>query len=321
LRYIIIFLLILLLSTSIASFFAWRDFISPNNLSQETTVILPRGTGFKKSIEILVENNIISHPLVMSLFAYANGDAKRIKAGEYNFPAAISPREVLHILVSGQVVKHKITFAEGLNVREITALLRAESILEGDIPLNIEEGALLPETYHFTYGDTRASLVARMQEKMQQTLSDLWEKRADNLPLKNKQEALILASIVEKETGVAIERSRVAAVFINRLKRGMKLQTDPTVAYGIEKATGKPLDRALMTSDLRAATPYNTYIIDALPPTPIANPSSAAIEAVLHPLETDELFFVATGSGGHNFSSSIAEHNRNVREYRKKIKR
>lgn len=315
----IVTLLILVFLVCTASFFAWRDFVSAGNLSEETTVVLPRGSGFHKSIEILSENKIIAHPLPVKLIAYATGDARKIKAGEYRFSAGVSPQVVIKMLVDGQVVRHKITIAEGLNVREITALLNAEPILEGNIPENIDEGSLFPETYYFIRGDTRASIINRMQQKMQQTLDELWKKRADNLPLKTKQEALTLASIVEKETGVAEERERVAAVFINRLNIRMKLQSDPTTVYGLEIMTGKPLDRPLTIADLRTPTPYNTYTIDGLPPTPIANPSRAAISAVLHPLKTDELYFVATGDGGHNFAKTLSEHEKNVNEYRAKM--
>lgn len=320
-RSFILFFLILLLFVSEASFFVWRNFTFPSDLSQKITVILPRGNSFAKNIDILAENKVIDYPLTVKIIAYMNGDATRIKAGEYDFPAGISPKAVLQALVQGKVVKHKITFSEGLNVREITDILRADKILEGDVPINIEEGSLFPETYYFIYGDTRTSIIVRMQEKMQKTLSDLWEKRSDELPLANKQQALVLASIVEKETGLVAERSRVAAVFINRLKRGMKLQSDPTTAYGLEKMMGKPLGRSLTLTDLKMPTPYNTYVIDALPPAPISNPGREAIEATLHPLSTDELYFVATGNGGHNFSNNFTKHNKNVQEYRKNIGR
>ncbi len=324
-RSFIVFLLILFVSFSAIGFFAWLDFTSPSNFEQETTIILPKGNGFSKTIDILAENKVIAHPLLVKAIAYMNGDANRIKAGEYNFQYGVSPQAVLQMLVAGKVVTHKITIVEGLNVREITELLNAEKMLEGNIPENIEEGSLFPETYHFTYGDSRSSIIARMQEKMQKTLDDLWEKRSANIPINipisNKQQALVLASIVEKETGLASERARVAAVFVNRLKKGMRLQSDPTTAYGIEKVTGKPLGRALVTSDLKTPTLYNTYVIDGLPPAPISNPSREAIEATLHPMETDELYFVATGKGGHNFASNLEQHNRNVQEYRAKIGR
>ena len=319
-RNFFIFILVLLLSASATGFFAWSNFTLPSNLPNETTVILPRGNGFSKSIDILAENKVIEYPIIIKLIAYASGDARRIKAGEYKFQQRISPQEVLQMLVDGKVVLHKITIAEGLNVREIISLLNSEKILEGSIPEDIAEGSLFPETYYFIHGDTRASVIARMQEKMKKTLDELWEKRTDKLPLASKQEALVLASIVEKETGLPAERARVAAVFINRLRRGMKLQSDPTTAYGLEQMAGQPLLRALTVADLKIPTPYNTYVIDGLPLAPIANPSREAIEAVLHPLETDELYFVATGNGGHNFASTLEQHNRNVQEYRATIK-
>jgi len=320
LRYFLIFLLVVCLAVCGVGLYAWNDFRSPTDLAENTKVILPRGSGFVKSVEILAENKIIAHPDIFKAIAYLNGDAHRIKAGEYKFPAAVSPQAVLKILVEGQVVVHKITIAEGLNVREVTELLMADDVLTGDVPAGLKEGSLFPETYHFTYGDTRESVIVRMQDKMQKTLDELWEKRSGKIPIKTKEEALVLASIVEKETGVASERKRVAGVFINRLNKNMRLQSDPTVAYGIEKTTGKPLERPLIILDLKTPTPYNTYEIDALPPEPIANPSKEAIEAVLHPMPTNELYFVATGTGGHNFAATLDEHNKNVRAYRAKLK-
>lgn len=321
-RKFLVFILVLFLVAASVAAFAWQDFISSGSLEQETNVILPRGSGFSKSVDILAENDVIAYPLFFKMIAYAIGDAQRIKAGEYNFSYAVSPREVLQMLVDGKVVVHKITIAEGLNVREIVALLNDDKILVGEVPDNIAEGSLFPETYHFTYGDSRASLISRMQGKMQRALDELWEKRGEKLPLASKKEALVLASIVEKETGVPSERSRVAAVFINRLRIGMKLQSDPTTVYGLEKLNGnQPLGRALTSYDLKIPSVYNTYVIDALPPEPIANPSREAIEAVLHPLDTNELYFVATGNGGHNFASTLGQHNKNVQEYRAKIRR
>ena len=319
-NFFIAFLILLFFAVGAIAAFAWLDFTSPSKLAQETNVILPKGSGFSKSVDILTENQVIAHPLFFKMIAYVRGDAQRIKAGEYNFPAAISPREVLQMLVEGKVVVHKITIPEGLNVREIVALLNNEKILTGEAPKNIAEGSLFPETYHFTYGDSRAALIARMQEKIKKTLDELWEKRSDKLPFTTKEQALVLASIVEKETGVVSERSRVAAVFINRLRIGMKLQSDPTVVYGLEKIEGKAMGRSLTVADLRAPSEYNTYVINALPPEPIANPSREAIEAVLHPMETNELYFVATGDGGHNFASTLEQHNKNVQEYRAKIR-
>lgn len=313
------FFLLLFGIVLIFAVFVRQDYITPHKNSGEINVLLPRGIGSSKSIDLLAENGVIAHPLFFKIIAYANGNARKIKAGEYLFPSDISPKEVLKMLVSGKVVKHKITIAEGLNVREVFALLNSEQKLDGEIPENIAEGSLLPETYYFARGDTRASIISRMQEQMQKTIVELWDKREENLPFTTPEQALILASIVEKETGVEEERARVAAVFINRLRIGMKLQSDPTTAYGIEKDTGKKLDRLLTLTDLKTENPYNTYTISALPPTPICNVGEASLTAVLHPLQTEELYFVATGKGGHNFSKTIAEHEKNVAEYRKII--
>ncbi len=314
---------ILILSVTAAStaVLIWRDYTSPGGLAVDTNVVLPSGSGFSKSVDILAETGVIAHPSFFKLVAYLTGAALHVKAGEYHFTADISPEAVMRIIVSGAVVVHKVTIAEGLNVREVVAILNADPVLTGIVPENIPEGSLFPETYHFNYGDSKASIIKRMQDKMEKTLSELWEKRADNLPFSSKEQALVMASIVEKETGLAAERARVAAVFVNRLKQAMRLQSDPTVTYGIEKATGKALGRELMILDLKTPTPYNTYEIDGLPPTPITNPGRGAIEAALHPLESSELYFVATGSGGHNFAATLDEHNKNVREYRKTLEK
>ncbi len=317
-RNFLIIFLVLFLSAGAAGLLAWDNYISPGKTTQDTTVILPKGNGFSKSVDDLALKGVIDLPLVFKAIGYFDKDGAKIKAGEYLFPAGISPQAVMQMLVAGQVVVHKITFAEGLNVREVSALLTAEPVLSGNVPANIEEGSLLPQTYHFTYGDTRASIIARMQEKMKAAVAELWAKKADGLPYTTPAQAVILASIVEKETGVAAERPRIAAVFLNRMKIGMKLQSDPTTVYGIEKANGKPLGRPLTLADLKSETAYNTYVIDGLPPAPITNPSREAIEAVLHPAVSNEIYFVATGRGGHNFASSLEEHNRNVKEYRDK---
>ncbi len=317
-RYFLGLIAVLFLASIAAGLLAWDNYISPGKLAQDTTVILPKGNGFSKSVDELAQKGVIDSPLVFKAIGYADKDAAKIKAGEYLFPAGISPQRVMQMLVAGEVVKHKITIAEGLNVREVIAIIQADKVLTGNLPANIEEGSLLPQTYYFTYGDTRASIIARMQEKMKSTLAELWEKKADGLPFATPQQALVMASIVEKETGLASERARIAAVFLNRMKIGMKLQSDPTTVYGLEKISGKPLGRALILADLKSETPYNTYVIDGLPPAPITNPSREAIEAVLHPVSSNEIYFVATGTGGHNFASTLDEHNRNVKEYREK---
>jgi UPF0755 protein len=187
--------------------------------------------------------------------------------------------------------------------------------LLGELSLAPEEGELLPETYAYTRGETRDGMVRTMMKAQDDFVEEIWGKRATELPFNTREEAIILASIVEKETGVADERPRIAAVFVNRLKKGMRLESDPTVIYGLTK--GEPLGRGIRLSELRKETPYNTYVINGLPPTPIANPGKAAIEAVLNPLDTEDIFFVADGTGGHAFAATLEEHNRNVAKWRR----
>jgi UPF0755 protein len=291
---------------------------APGPLSEPKTVLFKRGMGFEAIVDHMAEEGVLRYPLLFKGIAVIVGDARKFKAGEYAFSATITPKLVMDMIAEGRVVVHKITVPEGFTVREVLALLDKEELLEGQIKGEVPEGSLLPQTYHFSYGDERAMMIERMRTGMRQNLEELWKSRKEGLPLKTPQEALTLASIVEKETGVPSERGRVAAVFINRLRKGIKLQSDPTVVYGIEREKG-PMGRSLTLTDLRTPTPYNTYTIDALPPAPIANPGRASLEAVLNPPDTQELYFVATGTGGHNFASTLAQHNANVAAYRKKL--
>jgi len=283
-------------------------------LSEPKTVLFKRGTGFEEIVDNMAEAEVIRHPLLFKVIAVLLGDARKFKAGEYEFSAAISPKLVMDMIAAGRVVVHKLTVPEGLTVKQVLALLDAEPMLEGQVRDTIPEGSLLPQTYHFTYGDDRNLLVGRMRSGMTQTIEELWPTRKPGLPLETAAQAVTLASIVEKETGLDHERGRVAAVFINRLRLGMKLQSDPTVIYGIEQSGN--LGRSLTFSDLRTPSAYNTYVIAGLPPGPIANPGRASIEAVLNPPITKELYFVATGTGGHNFATTLAQHNINVSKYR-----
>lgn len=305
-----------------AAIYTYDYYASPGPLAERTSVLFKKGTGFRAIVDQMGEAGVIRHPFLFKVIAVLSGDARKFKAGEYNFSAAISPRLVMEIIAEGRVVVHKITVAEGLNVRQVVELLNEQPLLEGVIVNRIDEGSLLPQTYHYVYGDQRQDIITRMQAGMQSTINELWEKRASNLPFQTPKEALTLASIVEKETGVNSERGRVAAVYINRLRKGMRLQADPTVIYGVEQANGgAALGRPLSGTDLRTPTPYNTYMNVGLPPTPIANPGRESIEAVLNPPETNDLYFVATGNGGHNFSPTLDAHNKNVKAYRKEIKK
>ncbi|WP_371132668.1 endolytic transglycosylase MltG [Phenylobacterium sp.] len=220
---------------------------------------------------------------------------------------------VLDDIRNGRVVRHFITIPEGFTAEMVAEALSSEASLTGDAATP-PEGAVLPDTYQFERGDDRAAVLKRMMDARDQVLAMLWAKRRPDLPFSTPEQAIILASVVEKETGVASERPRVAAVFVNRLKSGMRLESDPTIIYGISR--GKPLGRGIRLSELTSPSPYNTYMIDGLPPTAIANPGRAAIAAVLDPPQTSELFFVADGSGGHVFASTYEEHRRNVERWR-----
>lgn len=315
LRLLIVFVLLLSLAAG-AALWGWHEYSGVGPLTESKAVVFPRGTGTMAMADQLAEHGVIRYSLGFKVAAVLSGDAGRFKAGEYEFPAGVPLRDVISMLAKGDVVIRKITVPEGRTVRDIVEVLNAEQALTGEVPADISEGSLLPETYHFTYGDTRSQLVERMRKSMQEVLQERWAARQDGLPINDPQQALVLASIVEKETGVPSERGKVAAVYINRLRMGMRLQADPTVIYGIEVEKKEPMKRGLTYADLEAPTPYNTYVNVGLPPGPIANPGRASIEAVLNPPETRDIYFVADGKGGHVFAATLAEHNRNVAAYR-----
>lgn len=267
----------------------------------------------------LADAGVVPHYKLFTVAARLSGSSRALRAGEYDIPARASVRDVLRQIVEGRVVLHQLTVPEGLSVREVAALLHGEAALTGRITAMPAEGSLLPETYSFARGETRDALIGKMQRDMADALAALWPERADGLPFVTVGDAVTLASIVERETGVESERGRVAAVYVNRLRRGMRLQADPTVVYAVSGGLSR-MDRDLTTADLAVDSPYNTYRVAGLPPGPIANPGIASIAAVLNPMTTDELYFVATGDGGHWFSRTLAEHNRNVARYRAALK-
>ncbi len=289
-------------------------------LSDETTVVLPRGVGLDGIAQRLAQAGVIENPWLFTQGVRLSLAARKLRAGEYAFPAAVSARGVMDMLLSGQTVQRRLTVPEGMTTRHVIDLVTGTEGLVGELDRMPEEGALLPETYYFSYGDSRADVVVRMGVAMRTALDELWEARAEDLPFATPREALILASIVEKETALAVERPRIAGVFINRLRRRMRLQSDPTVLYAITGGRGAS-DRSLTRADLEIASPYNTYRVSGLPPTPIANPGRAAIAAVLRPLATDELYFVADGTGGHVFARTLKEHNRNVARWQRRKRR
>ncbi len=305
----------LLLILAAVAFWGWQHWIGPGPASQEVNVLIPKGTGMAGIAQRLEQAGVVADATLFRAGVLLQGASRGLQAGEYAFPAAASPAEVLARLRRGDRVVRQVTVPEGLTVRQVLALIEAEPALSGSIESVPAEGRLLPETYAFERGDTRQAMVDRMAGAMDAALAELWAGRAENLPIDSPEEALVLASIVERETGQPDERPLVAGVFSNRLRKGMRLQSDPTVIYGVSDGLGR-IDRPLTRTDLQTPTDWNTYVIAGLPPTPIANPSRAALRAVLQPAETDYLYFVADGTGGHVFAASLAEHNRNVRAWR-----
>ena len=300
-----------------AGFSAYLYFYMTDENRQSVTqdLVIPKGASSHKIAELLTRAKIVPEspffPYLVRLYARQNV----LRAGEFRFPAQLSPYDALDIIAYGQVITRKVTIPEGVTVVQALDILAKTDGIRLDLDNIPAEGTLLPETYFFQRNESSADLVRRMQIAQKKLLDNLWQNRRQNLPYKSKQEALILASIVEKETGVSSERKHVAGVFVNRLRKGMRLQSDPTVIYGITLGQHK-LDRPLWRKDLSKPTPYNTYTIPALPVGPIANPGRLAIEAVFFPKQTKDLYFVADGAGGHAFAETLSQHNANVRKWR-----
>ena len=300
-----------------AFYFGKVRFTQPGPLTEPTSVVVARGTDLDTIAAQLQRQNVIRSDFIFSTAARLYKAEDELKAGEYLFEPGVSMERVLEDLVTGRSVLHAITFPEGLTSQQIVARLNADPVLTGNIVEVPPEGSLLPDTYKFTRGTSRQQILDQMKRARERAVEEVWARRSPDLPIDTPEELVTLASIVEKETGKADERPRVAAVFINRLRDGMRLQSDPTILYGIFGGNGKPPDRPILQSDLDKPTPYNTYQVSGLPPTPIANPGRAALEAVANPSRTDELYFVADGTGGHAFASTLEEHNRNVARWRR----
>jgi UPF0755 protein len=314
----VLFFIALLVTLMGGAFFLGRSMlVAEGPLDKTKTVLIPRGAGPSTMAKILEAEGVISHGRLFRIALMVDPNPKPIKAGEYELPAHISMAALVDVLQSGKVVQRRLTVPEGSTTAEVIELVRKTETLTGEITLDVKEGDLLPETYFYSRDDTRDGVLLRMKEAMEKTLDEAWRKRAAGLPYANgKRDALIMASIIEKETSVAAERSRVAAVFINRLRQKMKLESDPTTIYGVTGGKGMQ-GRELTRADLQSSSPYNTYVVAGLPPGPICNPGRASILAAVAPAPRERaLFFVADGQGGHAFATNVYEHNRNVARWK-----
>ena len=301
-----------------ATFWVSWQYTRPGALTHEAIVMIERGDSVNKIASKLSNSGVIENSYTFKLGLKFFSPAIQLKAGEYLFTSKISQKSVVDLLQSGKTVMRMITIPEGLTSFQVVDLIKQTEGLVGEIEKIPKEGSLLPETYYFAYGDSRQSLMKRMRKSLKEFVKKLWARRPKDFPIQTMEEVLILASIVEKETGKDGERPHVAAVFLNRLQKGMRLQSDPTVIYGITFGKQK-FKRRLTRKDLKKSTPFNTYVIQSLPPTPIASAGKKAIRAVFFPKKSDDLFFVADGLGGHVFARTLLEHNRNVSAWRKKM--
>ncbi|RUL98416.1 endolytic transglycosylase MltG [Rhizobium chutanense] len=303
----------------IGFYYATSTYRNPGPLQTNTNFIIRNGAGLAEIASNLERNAIISDARIFRYLTATHLSAgESLKAGEYEIKAGASMSDIMELLKSGKSILYSVSFPEGLTVRQMFNRMLEDKVLEGDLPAALPaEGSLRPDTYKFSRGTKRSEIIQQMAAAQQKIVDQIWDKRDSSLPLRSKEEFVTLASIVEKETGVADERAHVASVFLNRLGKGMRLQSDPTIIYGLFGGDGKPADRPIYQSDLKRDTPYNTYVIKGLPPTPIANPGKDALEAVANPWKTQDLYFVADGTGGHVFAATLEEHNANVKRWRK----
>ncbi|UUP19044.1 endolytic transglycosylase MltG [Nitratireductor thuwali] len=318
LNFVLSSIVFLVIAAGIVFYFGKREFEGPGPSEAAETILVRPNMSVRDIADALEREGLISDQRIFLLGLRAHGADSKLKAGEYEIKARASMKEIMELMESGKSVLYSLTIPEGLTVRQVFDRIAATEELSGELPEELPpEGSLAADTLRFTRGLERKAVVEKLMADQQEMVDAIWERRADDLPIKTKEEFVTLASIVEKETGRADERSRVAAVFLNRLERGMRLQSDPTIIYGLFGGAGKPSDRPIYRSDIEKETPYNTYLIDGLPPTPIANPGRAALEAVANPSRTDDLYFVADGTGGHAFATTLNEHNENVARWRR----
>ena len=313
---IITIVLLLLIATGTGYYYGRQVLETPGPLKEDKVVNIPARAGKRDIAEVLQREGVIDvNPWLFIGGVFAMKASSDLKPGEYSFQKNASLRDVIATIVEGKVVQHTVTIPEGLTSEQIVARLSDNDIFTGSVREIPREGTLLPETYKFPRGTPREQVVQRMQQAQKRIIAEIWERRSPDLPLKSPEQLVTLASIVEKETGKSDERSRVAAVFVNRLKQKIKLQSDPTIIYGLVGGKGT-LGRPIKRSEITQPSPYNTYVIDGLPPGPISNPGRASLEATANPARTRDLFFVADGTGGHSFTETYDQHAKNVAKLR-----
>ena len=313
---IITIVLLLLIATGTGYYYGRQVLETPGPLKEDKVVNIPARAGKRDIADVLQREGVIDvNPWLFIGGVFAMKASSDLKPGEYSFQKNASLRDVIATIVEGKVVQHSVTIAEGLTSEQIVARLSDNDIFSGSVREIPREGTLLPETYKFPRGTTRDQVIQRMQAAQKRVIAEIWERRSPDVPLKSPEQLVTLASIVEKETGKPDERSRVAAVFVNRLKQKIKLQSDPTIIYGLVGGKGT-LGRPIRRSEITQPSPYNTYVIEGLPPGPISNPGRASLEAAANPARTRDLFFVADGTGGHAFTETYDQHAKNVAKLR-----
>ena len=300
-----------------AVYFGKREFDGPGPSTVASNFLVKQGAGVSEVAAQLERRGLISDARIFRIGIRAYGNDQALKAGEYEIKPGSSMRDIMELLKSGKSVLYSLTIPEGITVHQAFQRIAENDALSGEMPKEIPaEGSLAADTQRFTRGTARQEIIDKMVAHQKELVEEIWARRSPNLPISDINEFVTLASIVEKETGKADERPRIAGVFINRLNKGMRLQSDPTILYGLFGGQGRPADRPIYQSDIQKPTAYNTYVINGLPPTPIANPGRASLEAVANPSKTKELYFVADGTGGHVFAETLDEHNRNVAKWR-----
>lgn len=316
-NFLVTLVLLVIVGAGLALYFGKQAFNEPGPSANADTFLVKPNTGVQEIADQLERRGLISDARVFRLGVRAYDNDQSLKAGEYEIKPQATMHEIMDLLKSGKSVMYSLTVPEGMTVEQAFQRVASQEALTGDMPSVLPtEGSLAADTLRFTRGATRQQMVDKLLADQKELVAEIWARRSPDLPLANEQEFVTLASIVEKETSKSTERSRIASVFLNRLAKGMRLQSDPTIIYGLFGGKGKPADRPIYQSDIDKPTPYNTYTINGLPPTPIANPGRAALEAVANPSKTDDLYFVADGTGGHVFAATLDEHNENVARYR-----